>query len=280
MVFKTEQQKVLKDYAFRILEVNDSFFGFYQLKYTNGGLPKDTSKYKSSVVINETAALKLGWTGNAVGRRILISNFSDSTKYDSLYISGVIRDFNFASFHNTVEPLISIKSTTAASQSAIPIINQTARELGLKTSLNCIPLEDTLKQQYTVEQKLAELISIFAFLSVFIAAIGLLGLSSFTTEKMSKENGVRKVLGATQNQIAISLYKEMFIPVIIAYCIAVPLAWIITRIWLSGFAFHYNAGPAIFIATAFLTLLWTLCAMSFHILRSSLAKPFEAIKYE
>ena len=243
------------------------------------------------MVINETAALKLGWTGNAVGRRILISNFSDSTKYDSLYISGVIRDFNFASFHNTVEPLIifislkretiiSIKSTTAASQSAIPIINQTARELGLKTSLNCIPLEDTLKQQYTVEQKLAELISIFAFLSVFIAAIGLLGLSSFTTEKMSKENGVRKVLGATQNQIAISLYKEMFIPVIIAYCIAVPLAWIITRIWLSGFAFHYNAGPAIFIATAFLTLLWTLCAMSFHILRSSLAKPFEAIKYE
>jgi putative ABC transport system permease protein len=291
MVFKTEQKNVLKDYAIKVLAVNDSFFSFYQLKFTTGGLPKDTSKYKSSVVINETAASKLGWAGNAIGKRILIANNSDSTKYDSLYVSGVIRDFNFASFHSTVEPLIiflslnretviSIKSTSATSQSVIPVINQTARELGLKTSLNCIPLDETLRQQYTVEQKLSELISIFAILSVFIAAIGLLGLSSFITEKMSKENGVRKVLGATQNQIALSLYKEVFMPVIIAYFIAVPLAWIITSVWLSGFAFHYDTGPAIFIATAFLTLLWTLFAMSFHILRSSLAKPYEAVKYE
>jgi putative ABC transport system permease protein len=291
MVFKTEQKNVLKDYAIKVLVVNDSFFSFYQLKFTTGGIPKDTSKYKSSVIINETTALKLGWAGNSVGKRILIANNSDSTKYDTLYISGVIRDFNFASFQNTIEPLIiflslkretviSVKSTSAAAQSIIPVINQTARELGLKTSLNCIPLEDTLKQQYSVEQKLTELISIFALLSVFIAAIGLLGLSSFTTEKMSKENGVRKVLGATQMQIALRLYKETLTPVMIAYFIAIPLAWIITRIWLSGFAFHYNAGPLIFIATAFFTLIWTICAMSFHILRSSLTKPFEAVKYE
>jgi putative ABC transport system permease protein len=97
---------------------------------------------------------------------------------------------------------------------------------------------------------------------------------------MSKENGVRKVLGATQMQIALRLYKEVFTPVMIAYFIAVPLAWIITKVWLSGFAFHYNAGPVIFIATAFFTIIWTICAMSFHILRSALAKPFEAVKYE
>lgn len=291
IVIKTEQRNILKDYAIKILEVNDSFFSFYRLTFTAGGLPKDTAKYKKFVVINETAASKLGWPGKAIGKRILIANNNDTTRYDTLNISAVVHDFNYASFHNVVEPLIiflslkretfiSVKSTPSSSQSIIPVINQTARELGLKTSLNCISLDDILKQQYTLEQKLSELMSIFAFLSVFIAAIGLLGLSSFTTEKMTKENGIRKVLGATPNRIAIRLFTEVLMPVIIAYCIAVPVAWIVTRIWLTGFAFHYNAGPATFIATALLTISWTLITMSFHILRSSFAKPFEAVKYE
>jgi len=291
IVIKTEQRNVLKDYAIRAMNVNDSFFDFYKLSFTLGGLPKDTFNYKKSVVINESAASKLGWIGNAIGKRIFTANNNDSTRFDTLNVSGVVHDFNYASFHNVVDPLIlflslkretviSVKSSPAASQKLIPLINQTARELGLKTSLNCISLDNILKQQYSVEQKLSELMSIFAFLSVFIAAIGLLGLSSFTTEKMNKENGIRKVLGATPNQIAIRLYTEVLIPVFIAYCIAVPIAWIVTRLWLSGFAFHFNPGLGTFIITALFTILWTLSAMSFHILRSSFAKPFEAVKYE
>lgn len=291
IVIKTEQRNILKDYAIKILGVNDSFFDFYKLSFLSGGLPKDTSKYKKSVVINESAASKLGWPGVAIGKRILIANNNDSTRFDTLNVSGVVHDFNYASFHIAVDPLIiflslkretfiSVKSTPTVSKSLIPVINQTARELGLMTSLNCISLDDLLKQQYSVEQKLSELMSIFVFLSVFIAAIGLLGLSSFTTEKMNKENGIRKVLGATPNHIAMLLFTEVFIPVFIAYCIAVPVAWIVTRIWLTGFAFHYNPGPGTFIVTALFTFIWTFLAMSFHILRSSFAKPFEAVKYE
>ena len=291
MVVKTEQRDTLKDYAIRYMEVNESFFRLYKLTFSDGHIPKDTAKYKNSVVINETAALKLGWPGKAIGKRILMANNNDTTRYDTLNIAAVVRDFNYDSFQSAIEPLmmflslkretfISVKSSETSSQNLIPVINQTARDLGLKTSLNCISLDDILKQQYSPEQKLSELLSIFAFLSVFIAAIGLLGLSSFTTEKMVKENGIRKVLGATPNQISIRLIAEVFRPVIIAYCIAVPIAWIATRIWLSGFAFHYDAGPLLFISTAFITMIWTLAAMSFHILRSSFAKPFEAVKYE
>ena len=243
------------------------------------------------MVINETAALKLGWPGKAIGKRILMANNNDTTRYDTLNIAAVVRDFNYDSFQSAIEPLImflslkretfiSVKSSETSSQNLIPVIKQTARELGLKTSLNCISLDDILKQQYSPEQKLSELLSIFAFLSVFIAAIGLLGLSSFTTEKMVKENGIRKVLGATPNQISLRLFAEVFRPVIIAYCIAVPVAWVVTRMWLSGFAFHYDAGPLLFISTALITMFWTIAAMSFHILRSSFAKPFEAVKYE
>jgi putative ABC transport system permease protein len=291
IVIKTEQRNVLKDYAIRDMNVNDSFFDFYKLSFTAGGLPKDTTNYKNSVVINESAASKLGWFGNAIGKRIFTANNNDSTRFDTLNISGVVHDFNYASFHNLIDPLvlflslkretiISVKSTPSASQTLIPVINQTARELGLKTALNCMSLDDILKQQYSVEQKLSELMGLFAFLSVFIAAIGLLGLSSFTTEKMNKENGIRKVLGATPDQIARRLYTEVLIPVFIAYCIAVPIAWIVTSLWLSGFAFHFNPGPGTLIVTALFTIIWTLIAMSFHIIRSSFAKPFEAVKYE
>ena len=291
MVVKTEQKDSLKDYAIKYLIANESFFSLYKLTFSDGEIPKDTANFKKSVVINETAASKLGWPGKAIGKRILIANNSDTTRYDTLNIAAVVRDFNYDSFQSAIEPLmiflsvqretfISVKATEASSQNLIPVIIQTARDLGLKTALNCVPLDDILEQQYSSEQKLSELLSIFAFLSVFIAAIGLLGLSSFTTEKMVKENGIRKVLGATPNQIAIRLFSDVFTPVIIAYSIAVPVAWIVTRMWLSGFAFHYNAGPLIFISTAFITMSWTIAAMSFHILRSSFAKPFEAVKYE
>lgn len=291
IVIKTEQQDSLKDFAIKRLKVNDSFFNFYKLTFVAGGLPKDTVKYKKSVIINETAAIKLCWKDLSIGRRILIANNSDTTRYDTLNISGIVRDFNFASFHNAIEPLIiflslkretfiSIKGTQGSSQLLIPVIKQTARELGLKTSLNCISLNDLLKKQYNIEQKLSELINIFAFLSVIIAAIGLLGLSSFITEKMAKENGIRKVLGATSEQIAYRLYTEVLILVIISYSIAVPIAWVVTGMWLSDFAFHYNAGFLILIETALITMGWALFTMSFHILRAAFTKPYEAVKYE
>ena len=291
MVIKIEQKDSLKDYAVKGLKVNDSFFNFYKLVFKAGGLPKDTSKYKSTVIINESGASKLGWTANTIGRRILIANDNDTARYDTLNISGVVRDFNFASFHNGIDPLIiflstkretfiSVKGIPGFSQTLIPIIKQTAHELGLKTSLNCISLDDLLEKQYAPDQKLSELLSIFAFLSVFIAAIGLLGLSSFSTEKKAKENGVRKVLGATSDQIAFKLFKEVFVPVIVAYFIAVPIAWVVTRMWLSDFAFHYSVGPMLFIVTALITMGWAVFVMSFHILRAAFAKPYETVKYE
>lgn len=291
MVIKTEQQDSLKDFAIKGLKVNDSFFSFYKLTFATGGLPKDTAKYAKTVIINETAAAKLGWKNLSIGKRILIANNSDTTQYDTLNISAVVHDFNFASFHNAIEPLIiflslkretfiSIKGTPGSSQSLIPIIKQTARKLGLKTSLNCISLNELLKKQYTIEQKLSELISIFAILSVFIAAIGLLGLSSFTTEKLTKENGIRKVLGASSEQIAYRLFTEVFKLVIISYCIAIPIAWTISEMWLSNFAFHYSPGPLILIGTALITIGWALFTMSFHIFRAAFAKPYKAVKYE
>ena len=291
MVVKIEQRDSLKDYAIKGLNVNDSFFNFYNLAFVSGGLPKDTAKYKNTVIINETGASKLGWAGIAIGKRIFIANDNDTTRYDTLNISGVVRDFNFESFHNAIEPLIiflstkretfiSVKGNAGSTQTLIPVIKQTAHELGLKTSLNCISLDDLLEKQYALDQKLSKLISIFAFLSVFIAAIGLLGLSSFITEKKAKENGVRKVLGATSDQIVYRLLKEILLLVIFAYCIAASLAWVGTKMWLSDFAFHYIAGPMIFIATALITMGWAIFAMSFHILRAALAKPNETVKYE
>ena len=291
MVVKTEQKNTLKDYAIKGLEVNDSFFNFYKLSFVAGSVPKDTILYKKSAILNETAAAKLGWSANALGKHILIPNNNDTTKYDTLNISGVVHDFNYSSFSNAIDPLIiylsmkretfiSIKGIPGSAHSLINDINQTAHNFGLKTKLNCILLDDLLKQQYTPEQKLSDLINIFAILSVLIAAIGLLGLSSFTTEKKAKENGIRKVLGATSNQIAFRLYAEMFIPVLIAYIIAVPIAWMITNMWLSEFAFHYQIQPVIFLVIFLITIVWTFLTMSFHILRSAFAQTSEAVKYE
>ncbi|NWJ49242.1 MAG: ABC transporter permease [Bacteroidetes bacterium] len=288
-VVKLIKNKVLQDFASRGLFINNSFLDLYQISLLQGHVPHDTITRKQSILINEAAAIKMGWQGNAIGKKILISDFGINN--DTLDIVGVVRNYNFNSLHTAIEPLIiflsnqretmiSIKCKDGMGETLIPMVKETASRLGLKTILNCKLLDNQLKNQYTFEKKVSQLIVLLAILSAIIAGIGLLGLTSFITQKQSKENGIRKVLGATSDQIVLKILRELFIPVFIAYVIAIPLAWIFTSFWLKSFAFYIVPGFTSLLITAIISFGVALLFMVFHIVKAAISEPYVSVKYE
>lgn len=288
-IIKLLKNNRLQDFATRGLIINRSFFDLYQIPLLNGHVPLDSIARRRSVLINEEAAFRMGWKGKAIGKKIVISDFEMNN--DTLVIEGVVRDYNYTSLHTAIEPLIiflhdrrepymSIKCEEGKAASLIPLIKETASRLGLKTTLNCKLLDEQLRNQYLLEKKVSQLITLFALLSAIIAGIGLLGLTAFITQKQSKENGIRKVLGATSDQIVSKLLLELFIPVLIAYVIAIPLAWVFTSFWIKGFAYYIMPGFIPLLFTALISFGVALLFMAFHIIRAAISMPYVSVKYE
>ena len=122
--------------------------------------------------------------------------------------------------------------------------------------------------------------TIFAGFAIFIACLGLLGLSLFTTMQRTKEIGVRKVLGASVSNIVVLLSKDFIKLVLIAFLIASPVAWYIMHNWLNDFAYRINISWWIFIAAGFLAVLIALATISFQAIKAAIANPVKSLRTE
>jgi ABC-type antimicrobial peptide transport system permease subunit len=115
---------------------------------------------------------------------------------------------------------------------------------------------------------------------VLIACLGLFGLASFAAEQRTKEFGIRKVLGASMSRITVLLCREFTILVILANVIAWPVAYLIMRNWLSGFAYRTSISWEVFAGAAGLALVISLVTISYQAIKSALINPARALKYE
>jgi len=127
---------------------------------------------------------------------------------------------------------------------------------------------------------MGDLLKYFSILAVFIACLGLFGLASFTAEQRTKEIGIRKVLGASAQQITLLLCREFFVLVLLANIISWPVAYFVMRNWLQGFAYRANLGVFTFVLTMGLALVIALLTVSFQAVKAAVANPVDALKYE
>jgi putative ABC transport system permease protein len=127
---------------------------------------------------------------------------------------------------------------------------------------------------------MGQLLGYFAFLAVFIASLGLFGLSAFIVERRTKEIGIRKVLGASAASITLSFYREFVRLVGLAMFFAWPLAYFLARGWLNDFAFRISLGPWIFLLTGLLALFLALLTVGYQTLRAARANPAQTLQYE
>jgi putative ABC transport system permease protein len=246
--------------------------------------PTDTSNY----IINETAVRTLGWKTpqNALDKEI---------KYGGTLgkVIGVVKDFHFESLHQKIVPLImlrpsnnnyfgriSVKIDGRNVQSAINTIQTTWQKYLPETPFDFTFLDEKFDQLYRSERQQGSLFTIFSCIAIFIACLGLFGLSAFTITQRVKEIGVRKVLGASVPQIVAELSKDFLKLVLIAAVIAFPIAWWSMSKWLVNFAFHIGIGWWVFVMAGIIALLIAFATISFQSIKAALANPVKSLRSE
>jgi putative ABC transport system permease protein len=133
---------------------------------------------------------------------------------------------------------------------------------------------------YRADERMGAILKIFSFLAVAIACLGLFGLASFTAEQRTKEIGVRKVLGASSTGIVTLLSKEFSKWVLLANALAWPAAYLVTRSWLTGFAYRTNAAWWLFAAAGVGAFAVALITVGFQAVRAARSNPVDCLKYE
>ncbi len=245
----------------------------------------------SNFVINEAAMKAIGWKSaeQTVGK-----NF----KYGFLtgHIIGVMKDFHFESLHQTIAPLIlimpantpnnsfynsiSIKIAGSNMPSALATVRDTWQKYLADYPYQYTFLDEKFSKLYESEQKQETIFTVFACIAIFIACLGLFGLSAFAISQRVKEIGVRKVLGANVSTIVALLSKDFLKLVIVAAVIAFPIAGYVMNKWLQGFAYRVGIQWWVFLLAAFAAILIALLTVGFQAMKAALTNPVKSLRTE
>ena len=141
-------------------------------------------------------------------------------------------------------------------------------------------LSDVLASQYVGEKAWRGVMILATAFAIFIAGIGLFGLSALAAARRTKEIGIRKTLGGSIWDILVQISRDFLILVGVANVLAWPVAYIAARRWLGGFAFRVGISPMSFFFAAFLASAAAGVALSYHTIRTALANPVNALRYE
>ena len=206
-------------------------------------------------------------------------------------IVGVVEDFYFHSLHEKIEPMflvvgdfmirnMVIHYSTNDISTLTSKIKQVLSSVYPQMEFNHSFLTDTFDELYKEEKQMAVLISIFSFIAIFIASIGLLGITIFTTKKQTKNIAIRKVNGASSARIFLLFVSDYIKLIAIALIIASPVAYYFLNRWLQNFAYQTNIAWWMFIFAGLLALLFTLITISWYSIKAARKNPVESLRYE
>jgi len=238
----------------------------------------------AAFIVNETAVKQFGWK-NPVGIKML-----NALGYNGKII-GVAKDFNYASLHTSIEPLVMMLNNKVPAYvllkvkpqnlaSTISFIDTKWKMFSKKYPLESFFLDKNLDRQYRADEKMLTIFAYFSALTIIIACLGLLALTSFTTEQRTREIGIRKVMGASTYSIVGLLTKDFIKLVLIALIIAAPIAWFAMDKWLQTFAFRIQISAFFILEAGIMALFIAVCTIGYQAYRAANQNPAESIKYE
>ena len=271
-----------------IFQVGLDFIDHFNLELVAGrsysrDYPSDST---SALVINEAAARQYGYSNpaDAVGKK-----FDQWGRAGT--VIGVVKDFNYISLHNKVEPLtlpfeayasryMSLKLKTEDLPATLSQIEQVWSQLAPHRPFIYSFLDEDFNSQYESDFRFRQIFTTFSILAIFIACLGLLGLATYTAEQRTKEIGIRKVLGANIGSIVGLLSKDFVKLVLIAILVATPVAWYGMNQWLEGFAYHVPVHWWVFLISGVLAVIVALVTISFQAIKAALMNPVNSLKSE
>lgn len=246
---------------------------------------------QNKVIVNRRSAETLGLSiTSAIGQKLY---YDWQGKKFELEIIGVMEDYHQTSLKEEIRPtvfeipkeaneydyLIASVSKENFSET-ISSIETKWKQLVNDTPFEYSFLNDSIQQQYNEDRKISRIITGFTIIAMFISCLGLYGLSSYLAESRVKEIGVRKVMGASVNQIVSMMSKEFVKFIFLAFIIAVPLSWYAMDKWLESFAYKTSINAFVFVYAGVAVLAIALLTVSFESIKAATTNPVNSLKNE
>jgi putative ABC transport system permease protein len=249
------------------------------------GYASDLSK---AVIVNEKLVKTMGWD-NPLGKRV-VRRLPDKIIFSGKVI-GVVKDFNFRSLHNEIEPMfvrmqqniggsLIMRFKGANTLKIMELLESKWKGVSPGRPFVYSFLDEEFDRLYDADRQQNQLITIFSYICILISCLGLLGLSSFNTSRRTKELAIRKVHGASALRVIGILFKEIFYLIAVAAVIAVPISLLLINMWLENFAYQVGINSYIFVITTMAALTIAFLTASYHCIRVARANPVEALRYE
>lgn len=287
MKYEDSKKQIQTDVQVKIGDSN--YIRLYQIKLLAGSnlVNNDTM---GNLLINETYLHALGFTNpqDIIGQNIDV--------YGKKRVAGVVQDFHQKSLRETISPLlitggimneytfnVALQPQNAngnAWQKTIDRVRQAWKEIYPEKDFDYAFLDDAIAAYYTAEQNVSALLLWSTGLTIFISCLGLLGLVIHITNLRKKEIGIRKVVGATVGQIVSLLSKDFLSLIVIAFIIAVPIAWYAANAWLQNFAYRTTLSWWTFFAGGLLMFLIALIILCIRTIKAAIANPVKSLRTE
>lgn len=271
--------------------VGDEFIPTLNIKVLQGrNFSKDFND-SASVILNEEAVRQIGWK-DPIGKWIDYPG-GDMTRFK---VVGVVKNFNVQSLRSEISPFALFHSSSKTYDLGVSHIVARIKSDDLGKTISQLEskwksfvtgepfdynfLDTQFDAQYRSEQRLGNIFSVFASLSIFIACLGLFGLCAYVAERRTKEIGIRKVLGASVENVVVLISKDFLKLTLLAVVLAFPVAWWMMNKWLEDFAYRINIEWSLFLIAGVSTIMIALITISYQAIKAALVNPVKNLRTE
>ena len=269
---------------------DDDFIPDYGIEMVAGRAfqKKMKTDFMGAFLINEAAVKAFGWSNPEEAlRKRLLTGYGGRTNP----IIGVTKDFHYRGLQDQVEPLvmeflpwsfryITLSIDISELEETLAFVESQWKAVFPGYPIERFFLDTDFDRQYRADEQVGSVFGIFTLLGLVIACLGLLGLASFTAESRTKEIGIRKVLGASVGGIVLMLSRQFTKWVLLASCIAWPVAYFIMFRWLKNFAYRTSIGIWPFVLSGAFAFLIAFLTVSYQSLKAAITNPVKSLRYE
>jgi len=272
---------------FRIVGFDFNFVDFYGLTILEGrNFSEDYGQNSETVLLNESAIHVMGFEDNASAMNVPIDFWGDTFN-----IVGVVKNYHQEGLKADYEPLIfryfrdpsgyySLKVNAAKTEEVLTFAEEHWLQFFPQNPFEFFFLEDYYNEQYMNEMRFGKVFGLFAFLAIFIASLGLFGLSSYTTTQRTNEIGLRKVLGSSSGNAILLLLRFFISQVLIAVPIGLGLGYFIMTGWLQNFPYRISIGWWFFLIPLLTVILITILTVSAQVIKTANVNPADSLRHE
>lgn len=293
-----EGQTVENNQVFMRLETDLDFASLYGFEIVEGrNFDNQLATDSLAYLINETAAAKLGWTGDALNKKLRLGSLTREGSFRTLHtgtVIGVVKDFNFVSLHNEVDPVVIsiipkeqpyMQSKLSIKLSAGNLMDNMARieqewEGFAPAPFEYFFLDTEVDKMYRAEKQLGKVFMTFSSISIALACLGLFAMTTLLAAQLKKEIGIRKVLGATVSSLVLLMSRGYLQLIAISFVIACGITYFVMEKWLENFAYHIRMEVWYFLSAGVLLAVIAFVTMSFKSFKAAHGNPVEALRYE